>query len=352
MTRIAVVLPPREGFGPDRSGAIALVVRRLAQASGAAVIGAANAGHRYPDIEYHPIKAPPPLGFSLAVLLIVRRLRPEVIEVHQQPALARWIARAQPRARVILFIHNDPLTMRGLRTARERQRTLDALHRVICVSTYLADRYRQEVNRTERLTILHNPLTLNELPPSPVLRAREILFAGRVVEAKGIADFIAACAEALPILPGWSARMIGGDRFGPQTPQTHYVQAMNAAAAQAGVRVEGYQPHQRVLEAMARAAIIVVPSRWPEPFGLAALEAMASGAALIASDTGGLPELIGDGGILLAPHDPKRLAAAIIHLARDDAARARLAQAGRNRATQFDTPRIAAQLAALREPLP
>ncbi len=347
-----MVLPPREGFGPDRSGAIALVVRRLAQASGATVIGAAGAGSRYKDIDYRPIKAPPPLGFSLAVLLIMRRLRPEVIEVHQQPALARWIARAQPKARVLLFLHNDPLTMRGLRTARARQRTLDALHRVICVSTYLADRYGQEVNRTERLTILHNPLTLNELPPRPALRAREILFAGRIVEAKGIADFIAACAAALPALPGWSARIIGGDRFGAQSPETDYVRSMAGAAAAAGIVVEGYQPHDRVLEAMARAAIIVVPSRWPEPFGLAALEAMASGAALIASDTGGLPELIGDGGILLAPNDPKRLAAAIIHLACDDAARARLAQAGRDRAAWFDTSRIAAQLAALREPLP
>ena len=44
---------------------------------------------------------------------------------------------------------------------------------------------------------------------------------------------------------------------------------------------------------MARAAIVVVPSRWSEPFGLTALEALACGAALLCSPRGGLPEVYG-----------------------------------------------------------
>lgn len=350
--RVAMVLPPREGFAPDRAGAIALVVRRLAQASGAMVLGAAQPGGAYRDVEYHPITAPPPLGFGLGVVRLLRRLRPDIIEVHQQPRLAHVIALALPQARVMLFLHNDPLAMRGLRSAGARQRSLLALHRVVCVSAYLADRYRHGLAGTDRLAALHNPLTLNELPPRPALRDREILFAGRIVENKGVNDFIAACAQALPALPGWSARIIGGDRFGHTSPETGYVRAMRLAAAQADIGFAGYQPHEHVLAAMARAAIIVVPSRWPEPFGLTALEAMASGAALIASDCGGLPEVVGHGGMLVPPHDPARLAEAILTLARDDAARERLAQAGLAQAGLFDTPIIAARLAALRAGAP
>ncbi len=351
-TRIAMLLPPREGFAPDRAGAIALVVRRLALASGAFVLGAAQPGGAYPDIDYTAIAAPPPLGFGLAALRALRRLRPELIEVHQQPRLARILAHALPQARIMLFLHNDPQEMRGLRSAAARQRSLDLLHKTICVSAYLADRYRDGLTRTARLAVLHNPLTLADLPPRLAQRTREILFVGRIVENKGVADFIAACAQALPALPGWSARIIGGDRFGPTSPTTPYVQTMRAQAAQAGILCTGYQPHAQVLAAMAQAALVVVPSRWPEPFGLTALEAMASGAALIASNTGGLPELVGDSGILVPPGDPARLAEAILHLARDDAARAQRAEAGLAQARLFDTPIIAARLSALRQSAP
>ena len=100
--------------------------------------------------------------------------------------------------------------------------------------------------------------------------------------------------------------------------------------------------------AMARAAIVVVPSRWPEPFGLVALEALASGAALICSPRGGLPEVAGDAAIYADPDRPAEIAAAIRTLASDEGRRAALAEAGRERAQQFDVPAIAARLAALR----
>jgi UDP-glucose:(glucosyl)LPS alpha-1,2-glucosyltransferase len=92
----------------------------------------------------------------------------------------------------------------------------------------------------------------------------------------------------------------------------------------------------------------VVPSRWQEPFGLVALEALASGAALICADRGGLREVAGDAAIYVDPEVPAALAAAIRALADDPVRRAALAQAGRERARQFDAPVIAARLAALR----
>jgi Glycosyltransferase len=345
---IAMVLPAREGFAPDRAGAIAMVVRRLALAADAVVIGAALTPV-FPGIAYAPVRARGTLGYALGVIACVRRSRPSVIEVHQQPRLALILARLMPDARVMLVLHNDPKTMRGLRSPRQRRRTLARLHRVICVSAFLRDRYAASLAATTRLAILPNPLTLAELPETTLPRRPEILFAGRIVEPKGVADFIAACAVALPTLPGWSARIIGGDRFGPASPETAYVSAMRHAAAAAGVRFDGYRPHADVLTAMAQAAIVVVPSRWAEPFGLTALEAMASGAALIASNIGGLPEVAGSAGLLTPPGDIPALVAAITSLARDEPRRTNLAAAGRTRALQFDTPRIAALLQELRD---
>lgn len=345
---IAMVLPAREGFAPDRAGAIAMVVARLAAASDALVIGAPVADP-YAGIRYARVPASPPLLFNLAVLRRLRATNPDFVDIHQQPRLAAIAAAMLPRARIMLFLHNDPRTMRGLRRAAARRRMLHRLHRVVCVSDHLAGCYAEGLAATRKLAVLPNPLTLAELPPRPPERRREILFAGRIVEPKGIADFIAACAEILPRLPGWSARIIGGDRFGPHSPETPYVAKMREAATRAGIVWEGYRPHHAVLEAMAEAAIVAVPSRWPEPFGLTALEAMASGAALVATTAGALPEVAGNAAILVPPGDIPALAAAIARLAVEDATRAALAEAGLARATAFDTTLIAARLAALRK---
>ena len=99
---------------------------------------------------------------------------------------------------------------------------------------------------------------------------------------------------------------------------------------------------------MARAAIVIVPSRWPEPFGLTALEAMASGAALICSARGALPEVAGEAALYADPDDPDALAEAITLLARDPERRAALGAAGRERARRFDVGQAAAALRALR----
>jgi glycosyltransferase involved in cell wall biosynthesis len=99
---------------------------------------------------------------------------------------------------------------------------------------------------------------------------------------------------------------------------------------------------------MTKAAIVIVPSRWNEPFGIAALEAIACGAPLIVSPRGGLPEVAGDTAVYANPDDPAKIAAAIMALAADPERRAALSAAGRDRARGFDTRVAAARLAELR----
>jgi glycosyltransferase involved in cell wall biosynthesis len=175
-----------------------------------------------------------------------------------------------------------------------------------------------------------------------------VLFVGRITTDKAPDVFIAACASALGQMPGWSARMIGGDRFGPDSPETQFVARMRAAAAAAGVGFEGPRCHEEVLAAMAAAEIVVVPSRWAEPFGLTALEAMASGAALVTTGQGGLREVAGDAAVYVPPDDAEALAQALLALSAAPDKLAALREAGLVRAKRFDTPVIAAKLAALR----
>jgi len=102
--------------------------------------------------------------------------------------------------------------------------------------------------------------------------------------------------------------------------------------------------------AMRSLDIVVHASSQPEPFGMVIIEAMACGAAVIASQAGGAAELFVDGETALAhqPADVAALAKQIDRLVRDKALRQRLAKSGRASAERlFDAKRLAQQLALL-----
>ncbi len=355
LPRVAIVLPPREAFSPAATGAVGLVVHGLARAGegfAAEVLGTPTAGP-FPDVAFTPLRPVRLLAgqsrrFAAAVARHLRRAPPALVEVHNRPELALLLARALPGLPVSLFLHNDPQGMRCARTARDRRILLGRLAAVVTVSAWLRGRLLDGTDAGARVAVLPNAVDLACLPPPPAERERLILFAGRVVSDKGADAFVAACAAALPHLPGWRAAMLGADRFGADSPETPYLRALRRDAAAAGVVMEGWRPHGDVLAAMARAAIVVVPSRWPEPFGLTALEAMASGAALLCAPRGGLPEVTGEAAVPIDPDDPAGMAAALVALARDPGRQAALGAAGQTRAAGFDLPVAAAALAALR----
>jgi glycosyltransferase involved in cell wall biosynthesis len=353
---VAIVLPPGEGFGPQAVGAVGLLVQRLAAASAwrSVVVGAPQRQPLFPGIDFRA--ATPPLlalgrgnrRYALGVAALLRRLRPALVEVHNKPEVALALARRCPGVPVTLFLHNDPQEMRGAGPAAGRAALLARVTQLVTVSEFLRQRLLEGLDAPPRPpVVLANHIDLAALPP-PAQRSDSILFAGRLVADKGADSFVAACARALPALPGWRAEMIGADRFRADSPETPFTRALRPRAAAAGIALHGHRPHAEVLRAMRAAAIVVAPSRFREPFGLTALEAMACGAALVCSRRGGLPEVAGDAAAYVDPDDPPAIADAIQALARDPARRAALAAAGRARAERFDLRHAVAALDALR----
>lgn len=359
---IRIILPHRERFGPASAGAVAMVVRGLAGAGRhpVEVIGPATEGETFPGIAFRPVLVPrylpltPTQSYAVALRRVLKGLPGGPIEVHNKPDVALSLARAFPDRPVSLFLHNDPRTMRGARTPAARQHLLRALARIVTVSDWLRrallDGLAAPPDRSP--LVIHNALDLAALPPPAPAEAREqlILFAGRVVPDKAPDAFVAACAEALAILPGWRAEIIGGSGFAADEPDTPFIRALRPRAEAAGVRLVGKRPHEAVLARMAEAAIVVVPSRWEEPFGLTALEAMGCGAALMSSGRGGLAEIGGDAALLFDPDDPAASGHALAQLAADPDRRAALAAKGLRRAReQFDLRDAIARLDALRD---
>ena len=360
---VAVVLPPKEGFSPGAVGAVGLLVHRLVRAGApGVVVGRDPGGPPFPDAPF--LRAAPAWGLSAASRYargVAARLRrpapetapesaPELAEVHNRPELALRLSRLLPGTPVALFLHNDPQGMRGARSPAQRGELLARLARVVTVSDWLRRRLLDGVSPApvRPPVVLPNCIDLPAEPSPASAREPLILYAGRLVADKGADLFVEACAAALPHLPGWRAEMIGADRFGPNSPETPFLRALRPRAKVAGVVLHGHRPHGAVMDAMARAAIVAVPSRWEEPFGLAALEAMACGAALVCSPRGGLPEVAGDAALYADPARPGALVDAFLALARDPVRRAALGVAGRARARAFCAPRAARALLALR----
>ena len=109
----AVVLPPREGFGHGRAGAIGILARRMAAAPGfrTLVVGGKQDAPPYPDVDF---RAVPParlwlgstnLRYARAVGSVLRRLRPALIEVHNRPEIALALAARLPRTPVLAVLH-------------------------------------------------------------------------------------------------------------------------------------------------------------------------------------------------------------------------------------------------------
>ena len=105
------------------------------------------------------------------------------------------------------------------------------------------------------------------------------------------------------------------------------------------------QPYDVVKRCMERAAIVVVPSRWQEPFGRTALEAFAGGAALITTGTGGLAEIADNDAIIEPDLSRQALGSALRKLIENDTLRESLSRRGRKRGKSlFDIRKVSKQL--------
>ena len=152
-----------------------------------------------------------------------------------------------------------------------------------------------------------------------------VLHVGRLALEKNLGVLIAAWRRARDLLDGRAAFAAAGE--GPV--------ARSIAAGLPFVRLLGFLPRPHLAKLFASADVCVFPSH-TETCGLVALEAMASGVAVVAADAGGLRESIQHGvtGVLVPPHDPRGYADAIADLVRDPTRRFALGAAARERALE------------------
>jgi glycosyltransferase involved in cell wall biosynthesis len=284
-----------------------------------------------------------PLAFG-RLLQYLRRTRPDVAHTHLVHADFHGLPAARlARVPVLVSTKHGFNPFRGGRAFALADRTVARLADVhVAISAGLA-RYLAESEGFDpgRFVVVHYGIEAGSPPPAPTDEPR-LAIVGRLIPIKGHAVLLEAVARARREVPGLVLEVAGEGPLEPELRATAERLGLVGAVSFLG-RVAPAGP---VFE---RAAIVVVPSLG-EGFGMVALEAMERGRAVIASDVGGLPEILDDGrtGLLVPPGDAESLARAIVELALDPARTAALGSAGRERAVaEFAQERCTDRIEAL-----
>jgi glycosyltransferase involved in cell wall biosynthesis len=290
----------------------------------------------------------------------VRRLGADVVHAHNVHPLFGWRALAAARgagARTVLQLHNFRLfcaigiayrdgrpcfkcrgrdTLPGLRLRcrgslgeaavyaaglhRQQPHLIEEPDRLVVVSEAHGARLRELGLPGEKTVTLPNFVPSDQFAPESRAGAGEYaLVAGRLVEEKGFDTAVrAAVGAGVPLVVAGA---------GPDQPR------LQALAAGGDVRFAGLLAPERLAEVRRRAGVVLAPSRCEEACPYSVLDAYATGVPVLASDRGGLPELVSNGAVLPA-EDPGAWADALARLWRDPDGRARLGAKALERARE------------------
>lgn len=178
-------------------------------------------------------------------------------------------------------------------------------------------------------------------------------FAGQWTVDKGLEVLMAAWELVHSQIPQAELRLAGGpdlwQRNSPLPPEKVVDPGMIERMEGSGVKALGVLPRDQMPSFWSEVDLACVPSVCEEQFGLVALEAMACGVPLVVSNSGALPEIIGDAGLVVPKGDHVALAGAILELLQSPERLLSLSARARARATLFNRQDRAQELLQLVE---
>lgn len=202
-------------------------------------------------------------------------------------------------------------------------------HRYVAVSNYVASLLEELGISSRRIVTVHNGVDIGKFRPSSTDRTENLLlFVGRLDPSKGLHHLL----RSLEILSDPVELVIAGPLSWDDTYNSKIFSLIRKVSNSTIHKIAylGEQKQDNLIGLYRKAAILVLPSV-AESLGLVILEAMACGTAVIASNTGGIPEIVEDNinGLLFRPGDVTELAKKIQYLLQDRKMRMQLGNEGR-----------------------
>lgn len=286
--------------------------------------------------------------------LILARVRPSVVVIDEDPfslcmvGVLIALGRLSIRPLIACFIWDNlnrkrPL-WRWLAKSWVQFITFADIGLFICGNHAAQRLLGSEKNYRGRSTVLPQvgavvPETLGRAFDAAPNKSVRIGFVGRLVEEKGLLVLFEACSLLLDC--NWTLTIVGS---GPLSSQ------LVAVAHRLGfgdrLTLLGGVPHGEVIPILTSLDIFVLPSHrtnfWEEQFGITLVQAMGSGCACIGSDSGAIPDVLGESGLIFPQTNAKNLAVALRAFAESPELRRRLGEAAHRRAlTCFSSKAVA-----------
>ncbi|MEM9923669.1 MAG: glycosyltransferase family 4 protein [Cyanobacteria bacterium P01_D01_bin.50] len=177
----------------------------------------------------------------------------------------------------------------------------------------------------ESVDVIWNGIPTSQNRP-PLTSPPTVVFAGRLVWEKGVDILIEAFAKVQQQIPE-AKLLIAGDGLERNSLESQ----VNKLKIKSHVSFLGHIDRTTLESVFAQAWVQVIPSRWAEPFGLVAAEAQMRGTAVIASNSGGLAEIVSHGktGFLVPPNNADVLAEHLLTILQDKQLAEKLGKLGR-----------------------
>ena len=345
MLKIATILPYKENYSEKDAGAVSLWVNDFLKFSkykkNNLIFGnTSNSPYltkNYKNINISSLNSKfysSTYEYSKKVIDILDKKNFDIIEVHNRPIMIDTLVE-KINAKYILYLHNDPRSMKGAKTPKERLELLSKVDKIVFITEWVKKKFFEKLDvdpNNFKSEIIYHSIEIEKKVPK---KYKRIVFVGKLNESKGYDIFCDAVKKLLDKHRDWKAYSIGDEkRLKPYQTHNKHIKL-------------GYMSHKKVLSFLNTSEIAVIPSRWEEPFGRTALEASSRGCATIISNRGGLPETT-DEAIILKKLDSKNLKKEIQKLINNDKLRKNIQNKSRknvkhilkNNASKIDSMRL------------
>ena len=200
-----------------------------------------------------------------------------IIEIHNRPQAVYFFLKNNNYNRIVLYFHNDPLTLRGSKYVYQRIYLLKNVNKIIFVSEWTKRQFFKDlpIKDSEKCSIIYPGSTFLK---KITKKKNNIVFAGKLNESKGYNIFSNVISEILKRNKSWTCDIVGDD------PRPY--EKLNNPK----ICYHGWLPYEKTMKIFEKSKIAVIPSTWEEPLGRTAIEAASRGCVSIISKRGGLVE--------------------------------------------------------------
>ena len=259
------------------------------------------------------------------VIEILSKLDPHIIQIENRPKYIPMIRRAFPKTQICLSIHSTYFISKSRISKEELRNALNLTNKIIVNSYFLKD-YLVEKTGCDAGKVFVNHLGVDTMQfQSKWLPDRNgnkkikrqmnpdekriLLYVGRLRKIKGVDTLLKALPAIIKSQPNTVLFIVGNAFYGTDK-RTAYVNYLHELTKEIPnhVRFIPFIPHNEIHFWFELADIVLVPSVGKEAFGLVNVEAMACGVPVIATNVGGMPEVIEHGktGFLINVNDIER----------------------------------------------